>query len=747
MAIAAGTLMSFEILLTRLASLRYHFHFGHLAVSNGLLGIGASASWLGLTRERWREKPDEWLENSLFAYLASLCIATLILYTLPVHLGPMDLTGTLSFAAFAVASLLPFLTGGCVIGLILSAWPKSVAKLYGTDLLAAGLGCLLIPLSLPTIGASGALAIIIVLSGFASLLGGSTYRLASLALMGTVLAAASLTPEAPSKITRPILSSQWTPLSRVDIVEVSPANRTIRATGRPVPAASIPPQVEIMQDGSASTLLTDFSSQPDARQFLDEALYSAATQLQTDPDLLVIGFGGGDDVWATLGAGAASVTAVDLHEPVLGAHTQFRPQWSRGILNNPNVELRVAEGRSTLMRTTRQFDVVQLTGIDTWAALSSGAYMLAENHLYTTEAFDEMLDRVRPGGILQITRMAAEMETLRVLVQLRTALADRSPLPFSECVMVIGSIDHQVATLTKPDGFSPQQILKLTSWATDAGFRLHYAPGSTDTGLISTFIRTPNPSGFIDAFPRNIQPTYDDSPYFFQFTRWTRPDLAMMTIREPTYISQGNPLWIAGLGLYTVLMAVLLLYGPFILSARRPGTGQPTRYFAGLGMGYVMIELGLMHKLTLLLGHPMLSFSVVLAGMLLASGVGSLLSERTQSVRWIAPALLAWALSVHWGVPELTSVAQSWDGWLRICAALAITAPVGLILGIPMAHGLARIPAEEVPWAWATNALFSVMGAIAVIVVSMTLTFSSVLAAGTAVYFISLRTPLGDPSQ
>ena len=744
MALVAGTLMGWEVLLTRLASLRYHFHFGHLAVSNGLLGIGAAGCWLALTREQWRHQPWTWLKNGLTAYCLSLILSALALYILPVHLGPMDTQGILLFGAFVLGSLTPFLSGGVVVGLILSAWPRQASTLYGADLIAAGLACVLTPLLLPWMGMAGAVGTLIILALGAAWTCRTTHRLTLACVATAVIIAVLCAPLAPSKITRDIVNSTWTPLSRVDLVEVPDEQRTIRARGVPVDASEVPPQIEIMQDGSASTLLSNFSDHPQARSLLKNALYGGAAKLKPKAEVLIIGFGGGDDVWAVLGEGAAQVQAVDLHSPVLAAHTQHKPNWSKALLTNTNVDLRVEEGRSTLMRNTDSFDVVQLTGIDTWTALSSGAYMLAENYLYTTDAFANMLDRLRPDGILQIIRMAAEMEALRVLVQLREALQTRSSLAFHKTVAVFGSNDHQVATLCKPQGFSADDIQTLQQWVTDSDFRILHMPGETHaidpSNWVSQFIFSPDPQGFIDRFPRHIAPTYDDSPYFFQFTRWTKPVIAAQTIREPTYISQGNPLWLLGLGAYSIVMAGLLLYGPFLLGSGSRGQRQTTRYFAGIGMGYVMLELGLMHKLGLLLGHPMLSFSVVLSSMLLSSGLGSLLSTKINTIRWVCGFLCLFIAAIHWGLGPLTGVTAEWNQLMRITVAIGICFPLGLILGFPFVYGLRTIDEEQIPWAWATNALFTVIGALAVIVVSMTASFSAVLVCGLLAYLVALTT-------
>jgi hypothetical protein len=738
MVCVAGAVIGWEVLLTRLASLRYHFHFGHLAVSNGLLGIGIAGTWLALRHDHWKAAPKQLLARLCAGFVLSLLLSWLILFALPVHTGSMDTIGVASFAIFGLFSMVPFVFGGGAIGLLLSAWPSRVSSLYGADLLSAGLVCVLIALGLPAVGIEGALAITVAMAALGAASAGRR------AWIGVSILGLGLSPilgdhiPAPSKVDRQIVHSEWSALSRVDLVEVPPSKRTIRARGIAAPPSAIPEQIEIMQDGSASTLLTNFSENPDALELLSGALYSGAVQLRPHAEMFVIGFGGGDDVWTGIHHGASRIDAVDLNGPVLAAHQQHRPKWSNGLLQNDRVHLSVAEGRHALMREERQYDVVQLTGIDTWAALTSGAYLLAENHLYTTEAFSQMLDRLKPGGILQITRMAAEMETLRVLAQLREALKVHSDVRFKNTVAVIGSIDHQVATLTQPDGFSHDEVMALHSWAETSGLVVHHLPGMVSTNLISSFVRTPKPDTFINAFPRNISPTTDDIPYFFQFTRWTRPDVAATTIREPTYISQGNPLFLLGHLAWSLLVAGCALFIPLLTRQRPSGSGRLSLYFSALGMGFILVELGLIQRLTLYLGHPMRSLTVTLAGLLIASGLGSLYSSKVRDIRWIPPVLALLLLGWNFSFDSITQMTLGNSLWLRIPIALAVVMPIGFILGIPFAWGLARCEHSAVPWAWATNAFFTVLGTLLTVIISMTFGFSAVLMVGACVYFAAI---------
>ncbi len=160
MALVAGSVLAWEIVLTRLASLRYHFHFGFLAVSVGLLGMGISGAVLAATVQRWRADPCGWLRRWTAGYLSAILLGGVGLYLLPVHLGVMNSVGVGCFVAFIVLGGLPFLAGGGIIGLLLSADREVVHRRYGIDLLAAGVGCIGVLQVLESWGAGGALCVI-----------------------------------------------------------------------------------------------------------------------------------------------------------------------------------------------------------------------------------------------------------------------------------------------------------------------------------------------------------------------------------------------------------------------------------------------------------------------------------------------------------------------------------------------------------------------------------------------------------
>jgi hypothetical protein len=169
-------------------------------------------------------------------------------------------------------------------------------------------------------------------------------------------------------------------------------------------------------------------------------------------------------------------------------------------------------------------------------------------------------------------------------------------------------------------------------------------------------------------------------------------------------------------------------------------------YFAGLGLGFIMIEIVLIQRFLLFLGEPVYTFAVVLAGLLGFTGVGSWVVGRFRedprlSLMWIIPAILLVLLLTAIGSPWILTSALGLPLPLRIAIVVAMLAPLGLVLGMPFPSGLRIVAIEAptfVPWAWAVNGFFTVVGSIGASILGMTFGFTAVLAISGACYLTAL---------
>lgn len=775
-ALLAGALLVFQVLLTRVCALRLHFHFGFLIISNSLLGIGASGSLLALFDRRWRAAPDRWIFGFALAFVVSLPLSWWYLLTaqIPETLRFETAAETLQFSAFNLACAVPFFFGGTAVGLILSANASRVHSVYAADLVGAGLGCLLCPILLWPVGAGGCFAATVALALLAALSAvpagaGMSVRagLAVLALgaLGTMPQLDGWFP-VPGKrwldltqahtlkeFGRPVYS-QWSANSRVDVIPLPPHfQRFLQARGEKALSMPLPVQWWIGQDGDAGTMLSDFGREPEKLDVLKSTMYSATFELKqgTRPKVCVIGVGGATDLWAAKIHDASRIHGIELNRSIRELHDGVAKDFSGPLFADPRVDVVVDEGRSALMRDPEHYDVIQLTGIDTWTALNSGAYVLAENYLYTVEACRTMYDRLAPGGVLQITRMAADMESIRLLQNMHAALPDAERAGFADSVISLATpIDNLCAVMLKKGRFTPDEVAKVEAWADAGKITKRYLPGRDLKNGVEEFVRAPDKAKFTRDYPYDIRPTTDDWPYFFSFLRWDRPDVAEQRKYEPTWVVQGNPLFLWKQLLYSAIAAVVLILAPLLfrrstatrsLSGALPFLG----YFAGLGVGFIGIEIALIQKFTLLLGQPLYSIVVTLFAILVFTGFGSFLCGKwlrpgSTAARLVPVVILGWIAVVAFASESIVHACITLPLSARAAVVVLLVAPAAMALGMPFAHGISivqRINPSFVPWAWAVNGTTTVVGSILCVIVSMQFGFAVVLVACASVYLFA----------
>lgn len=174
-------------------------------------------------------------------------------------------------------------------------------------------------------------------------------------------------------------------------------------------------------------------------------------------------------------------------------------------------------------------------------------------------------------------------------------------------------------------------------------------------------------------------------------------------------------------------------------------------YFAGLGLGFIFIEIVLLQRLLLFLGQPIYTFSVVLASLLIFTGAGSYLAGRIQNVSYqtLSRFLLAVVGAILFTLvvtPPILSLTLGLALPLRVSIAVLLIAPLGVLLGMPFPTGLRMVGKEApalVPWAWAVNGFFTVIGSVAAMILGMALGFTAVFIIAAGCYtgaLIAIRT-------
>jgi len=795
-ALVSATLLMTELALTRIFSVVMYYHFAFLAISIALFGLSASGVFAYLARRRLdRYSTDRLLSTESLIYAATSIVALFFLVRLRVGLSYSPENLVLMLTIYALAAL-PFFTGGLVVTLAISRLSAQINAVYAADLIGAAAGCLILIPLLDRLGAPGVVLSAAALSIAAAVLfapRASRARIAGLgALVLLVPFSGQLSGVAGFDVVGTkghqgdrILFSKWNSFSRIGVYERTHGDWSLSYAYR----GPLPNTRYMDIDSAASTpilgLAPDLSNAQYLRFELTALAYHMVGARAQSPapagsTALVIGPGGGRDLASALVFGAARVDAVEIN-PII-ANDVMRDrflEFSGGIYANPRVRVTVDDGRSFVRRTPEKYDVIQASLVDTWAATAAGAYTLTENTLYTVEAFNDYLDHLTDNGVLTITRWVAD--GLR-LVSLAQEACEARGWSAADRLAIVRH-DRVATFLLKRTPFTQAESAQLREVASRLGFDVLYAPdaapaarpqtgGSQDmapdasdvpnvtrpaedvvvdgasTGDYARLVLAGDREQFYAASRSDIRPTTDDRPFFFHTTKLE--DQFDVAFGRSMLFGNGLSALMTLLGISTGLVA-LFIVGPLVLSAR--GTSRPHGwlawlvYFGALGAGFMLIEVSVLQRFVLLLGHPVYSLTVTLFSLLLGTGLGAAWSRRFDDATLRRTGVLGvtvvavLALGVIAVATPIVAWAIPFSRELRMLIAVTVLVPLGVALGIPMPTGLRMLSARAphmVAWAWGMNGALSVLGATLAIFIAMNWGFRVTLLAASGSYLLGL---------
>lgn len=767
-----------ELSLMRVLSVANWYHFGFLVISTALLAFGVAGIVLTLSTRLREELPLDRVVAALsLAFGVVAVVSYWLLQQIPFHPFYIDLAQLVFIPLYFVVAGTPFFCSGLAIGLLLSRGGRCVDHLYAADLIGAGVGCALIALVMPAVGGAGSVVAAAGIGFVAASIFGWV-RAPPLALTGLALAIASIPLAIVADHVLPIsviaekkhpvqpdsapIYTAWNAFSRVDVFNL-PA---MPEEGRPDAGFSI-----IVDMGAAGTAIPDLSG--GVRNYLEHSYRSNCVPYvgKSNPKVLIIGSGAGREVLEALYCGAQSITAVEIN-PIINdiVSQRMRGSWG-GLFEQPQVHLVTEEGRSFIRRTNEKFDVIISIQTMTDAAISSGALTMSESYLFTREAFFDYLDHLSTDGVLLITRPTPQQ--VKLFATIREVFEARG----------LGNPAHHLISFEGPLApyghrlFNTGFLFKKSVWADDElraiADRLGVGRperwfGQSSEILYPSSKAESQPSRFVEvlsaqnlqavyaAHREKIRPAVDDRPFFNQNVKWQSlrfGDFRRVFHSQETFDSAVQPVtevMLVTMLIQTSLIAALLILFPLSRFARA-GMRVPRRwafltYFAGLGLGFIMIEIVFIQRFLLFLGQPVYSFAVVLAGLLAFSGVGAFLVSRfRENIRTMLIPIFASLLIVLFVISiasqSIFSLALGLPLLSRIVIVIIMLAPIGILLGMPFPAGLLIVGEEApsfVPWAWGVNGFFTVLGSIGASILGMALGFTVVLTFSGASYFLAL---------
>jgi len=753
--LASAALLAHEMLLIRFVSILLYPVAAYLVIGVGLLGYGIGGTLLSLirpTRVSFR-----------LAAIALLGFAISVMATLPWVWFAWK-SRALAITLPAIAGL-SFALGGLAIATVLEIPSTSVNKVYFADLLGASLGAGLSLLGLSYVSGlqAGILVAAVGLLAASTLL--SDRVVASLIVLSAIVIAAfgfmiripsGLVPLVPKELARFVeLGSNvnwefqgWGPLARVDVLSL--AGDSLVGEERPVNYKIV------TQDGGAPTLLV--SPENNALNFLGERTnFGVPYWISPNPEhVLIVGLGGGVDLQTALYFGSQSVTAVEINGRMLELLLRRYAIFTGKVALDPRVAIVQADGRHVVQASDQDYDIIQLTGVDTTVASAGATPNLAENYLYTVEAFREYFRHLTPQGLLSVSFPDVEGLSLRLLSTGWSALQqERVADPSAHIIVIrVGGFAHVLikrSPFTKGEISALQARLagnvqgvyfplysRLFGTAFDPSSEILVAPELRLEGknaALAAELAKGQGQAWMARQDRNIAPATDDRPFFFVLDKWGgyAPNLEALSV---------TLVLLAASSLGFLVMPVLLLgrRGLFV-----SGVFPFAAYFILLGAAYIAVEVSLIQKLTFLLGHPSYALVTTISTLLASSGAGSFFGGRWR----VAPKFKVWmavlgtaagVVLYALGLSRLFGLLIDLSFPLRLVTAIAVVAVPGFLMGMPFPTGLTEVKRQSepfVPWAWALNSSATVMGTVGALLVAMSSGFTAVLLGAAAMYLLS----------
>ena len=765
----------FELTLTRLFSVLMWYHFASLSIAAALLGFALGGVLVHLRPSLVSERnfPSSLVPwTTLFGVSAAVPFLILgiarikpdILFPLlsffhqpyfqPFRQAPPgpDTAAVLSMVVLYTVITVPFIAAGIALaGLFLRLSDRQIGTIYAADLAGAAVGCLLLVPGIRVLGAPSLFLMAGVAAfGAAAILSKKTGRYIAIGLV-LVTAALALYNGPGDRLVRlqyargqyepDIRYSAWNALSRVVVYPLSrwEAERAWGISRRYT--GDHPGNMGMLVDDAGYTPIIQNQDQDPFPDWAPWHIISLAPHLRPAAEVLVIGPGGGRDILAALGTGARQVTAIELNPLIVGAADEVFGEYSGSPYSLPGVKTIIGEGRSELARLGKQFDIIQASSVFGEMSPSAGAFSLSANFLYTSEAFGEYWDHLADDGILSLTRSVFGLRALRLVSLARDLLIEHGVENPEGAIAVIR--ERGLATvLVSRSGFSPTDIKKLHQLALKNGFNIEYLPGIVTDGRFGDVIRGVDVTdGRFD-----LSPPTDDRPFFYNNVPKSR---FFNVFFKPSERGERHIIVLRTMAILLALPLMALLLLPFFqrkkLGMKRGGDlWRVSIYFAGIGMGFIIVELVMMHRLALFLGNPTYSLTVVLAALLLSSAAGSFWAgKRGRQIQLMMPRLqvaLFLLIYVTWIVSGALSPAlKITTGW-RILITVLIMAPPGFVMGIFLPVGLSYLSRNGrslVPWAWAVNGAASVAGSLGSIVMAMNFGYSRALVLGALCYALT----------
>ncbi|MBU6496897.1 MAG: hypothetical protein KGQ40_00070 [Rhodospirillales bacterium] len=783
--------IGYEIALTRYFAVAKWSEYGYWVISIVLAGFALSGVVMALGRDRFARHGTALLGGLPVLLILAAAIGYHFVTTNPFN--PLQLQNAATFvpqlyniAAYYLCLLPFFFLAGLYVGLSFVLNDHQLGRVYGFDLTGAGAGallvlglmalvhpfalvpCLLVPLALATPFTSGWTSRrrrgAMLLATAAALLAGEALLLADNQAQFNDFKAIYAPLHVPDSH---VLARNFSPrglymmlddfTERVD----TDVSNDAGMLGLPGPPTSF----GLYRDGNRLASLP--RPGPIDVRYASATLSALPYALLAHPHVLLAGGGGGFRVAATAALGAAGIDVVE-PEPMLRRALRRGLGPSPGLAGMAGLHI-LAESPIAAARTRGPYDLIDISG----GFLDSAE---ANTSAFAAEAVAAYLRALTPGGIVSIPVSIREFPSyaIRMLATARRAMRLAGIAHPAEHVLAYRSA-WTVRILLSNAAFTPARVAAAHSFCNARSFDISYFPGiDVAASRKDVFNDLPAVSfsqgavvsgdGLHDAIADealqtllgqatssarafNLAPITYDRPSFYSVLRLEHLGTILRRVEILPQAEIGALVNLAVLA-QAIAIALLVLAVPLVAgkALRTGGTPRAVIYFSALGLGFLFLEIFLIDRASFYLDDRTSGFALVLTGMLIFSGIGSMLSARfvarpRRGVRLAVGLIVLWGVVLALGLQPFMLATLAWPFLARAALVLLMVAPLSLALGLPFPLGLGEVGSGRfLPWAWGLNGAFSVVATPLANLMVLELGYDRVLLAALVLYVTAVIT-------
>lgn len=769
LAAASAATICFQVILIQLLATVVWYHFAYLVISIALLGFGLSGTLLA-TRRLGRVIAD----RGSISILAGLCALSMIGANSLMSTGLLELnsytvfadpTESLELLAIQIILAVPFTAGALVIASILLRRPAHAGKTYAINLGSSALGGTIAPLLLSAMEPGEALLIPAALAGLSGLVtirqtgrrGRIFYSLALASAFALALLPLRVHPSPHKDLARLMM------LPEAQITTTEPSAHGVFQT---VTSPALRLTVPLSLDYPGSLPLTQaVCINGDLRHSLIPSDHDSRDLINHTPEGILPALVPPGQVWLFEPETTLAVSTwlestqhpltVTIEHPLLRFRLQHLAEGARVIGARPRAFLQAEEDRASFIRLPSPGSLSGTVGLEA----------LSEQPIFTIEGVADAWNRLDQGGYLAVT--VAIDHPLRAAPRLLGTLQqglERAGEPSPDKTVVGLRTWSTLTFLVRRGGFNDEILGILAGFAENRGFDLMAAPamGIPPTAPVHSVTDPSAPGPTHRLFEHwnagtplpgmfRTEPATDNRPYFSQFLRLGQvPEMVRSVgFRTMIYTEPGLPLVLATL-IEMLLFATVLILLPLLARSRdRSPFGITGRTFvcaAGLGLGFITAEVGMIRHSIFFTGNPVTAAAIVLTLLLVSAGAGSWFCHRHP--RLIpGPTRPAAVLALGFAfLAAVSSLPVDLPATVHLLISSAITVPAGFFMGMPFPKLIARLGRQSpalLPWAWGVNGYFSVIGAPLAVLILITSGFGYLSVTTAVAYAAAAVATLG----